>query len=267
MKLQHYDKESLIAEKTPAVYTVLLHEINHPMPLTVLRNGQPVDSSTADIPFLLRPLAMEYAHYRYLLANHFTQILDNDTFSWPLLMQEGDIFTQVQIDKEPRRGILQLDLQPEGLIIRRLLDDGSHISPRTVRIRGWLADFAAKRLVRLTSDNWQLWDVLILDGILQEDGSCLIPPQRFSGIELLSAAGQVPQLDDLTLFIGGNAQSPEQRLLNDYKIDVIVDRQIANNSLFMPSPRQPTAYSPLTSMHSRSFVKRLLLQLRRRCVP
>jgi non-specific serine/threonine protein kinase len=223
MKLQHYDKESLIAEKTPAVYTVLLHEINHPMPLTVLRNGQPVDSSTADIPFLLRPLAMEYAHYRYLLANHFTQILDNDTFSWPLLMQEGDIFTQVQIDKEPRRGILQLDLQPEGLIIRRLLDDGSHISPRTVRIRGWLADFAAKRLVRLTSDNWQLWDVLILDGILQEDGSCLIPPQRFSGIELLSAAGQVPQLDDLTLFIGGNAQSPEQRLLNDYKIDVIVD--------------------------------------------
>jgi non-specific serine/threonine protein kinase len=223
MNLYHDDKEFLAPQQTPAVYTVLLNEIDHPLPLTVLRNGQPVNSSTPDIPVLLRPLAMEYAHYRYLLANHFTQILDNDTFSWPLLVQDGKIFTQVRIEKGPRRGILSLDLRPEGLYIRRLLDDGSSVSPRTLRIRGWLADFAAKRLVRLASDNWQLWDKIILDGTLQVDGSCLISPQRFSGIELIAAAGQPPQLDDLALAIAGSAQLPEQRQLDDYKIDVILD--------------------------------------------
>ena len=223
MNLDHNDKEPSVQKKAPAAYSVLLHETDHPLPLTVLCNGHPVDSTTEDIPLLLRPLAMEYAHYRYLLANHFTQILDNDNFSWPLLMQDGDAFTPVQINKKPRRGILHFDLQPEGLIVRRLLDDGSPISHRTARIRGWLIDFTTKRLVRLSSDNWQLWDRLILDGSLQNDGCCLIPPQRFSGIELIGTAGQMPQMDDLTLAIAGNAQSPKQRLLNEYKIDVILN--------------------------------------------
>ncbi|MDO9080637.1 MAG: hypothetical protein Q7U44_07530, partial [Desulfuromonadales bacterium] len=237
MILYQSEKETFVPDETPAAYAVLLHEIDHPLPLTVLRNGKPVDSTTADIPLLLRPLAMEYSHYRYLLANHFTQILDNDTFSWPLLVQDGDTYTSVRIDKDPRRGILHFDLQPEGLIVRRLLDDGSQLSPRTAHIRGWLADFATKRFVRLASDNWQLWDSLILAGILQNDGSCLIPPPRFSGIELIAAAGQTPQLDDLTLSISGNVQSPQQRLLKDYKIDVILDAT-DNEQLFIHAVTQ-----------------------------
>jgi non-specific serine/threonine protein kinase len=223
MNLQQNDQKSITTEKTTAVYTVLLNEIDQPLPLTVLRNGQPVDSSTPDLPLLLRPLALEYAHYSFLLANHFTQLLNNGTFSWPLLVREGDTLAPVQIDKEPRRGILHFDLRPEGLIVRRLLDDGSSISPRTLRIRGWHADFATKRLVRLASDNWHLWDNIILDGKLQVDGSCLIAPQHFSGIELLAAADQLPPLDDLSLAVAGSAQPPERRQLNDYKIDVILD--------------------------------------------
>ena len=221
MDMHHSDVKS--PAKTEAVYTVLLNEIDHPLPLTVLRNGQPVNSSTPDLPLLLRPLALEYAHYSFLLANHFTQLLDKGTFTWPLLVREGDALAAVQIERELRQGILHFDLRPEGLLIRRLLDDGSSVSRRTLRIRDWLADFATKRLVRLTSSNWHLWDKIIMEGTLQVDGSCLIDPQRFSGIELLAAAGQAPPLEDLSLAIAGRAQPPEQRLLDDYKIDVILD--------------------------------------------
>jgi non-specific serine/threonine protein kinase len=223
MNLHHNDPKSLASKKTAVGYTVLLNEIDHPLPLTVLRNGQPVDSTTPDLPLLLRPLALEYAHYSFLLANHFTQLLDKGTFSWPLLVREGDTLVPMQIEKEPRQGILHFDLRPKGILVRRLLDDGRSVSPRTLRIRGWLADFATKRLVRLASDNWQLWNKIILEGTLQVDGSCLIDPQRFSGIELIAAAGQAPPLDDLALAVAGSAQTPERRLLNDYKIDVILD--------------------------------------------
>lgn len=223
MKSYLNDVKSSGIKETAADYSVLLNESDHPLPLTVLRDGRPVTSTPADIPALLRPLTMEHSYYSFLLANHFTQLLDHGTFVWPLLVREGDTLKKIEIEKEQRQGFLSFNLVDEGLIVRRILDDGSRISPRSIRIRGWLADFSARRMVRLSRDNWQLWEHMILDGALRDDGSCLVPLHSFRGIELLAESGQLPRIDDLPLSVAGHQQTPEPRLMSEYKIDVILD--------------------------------------------
>lgn len=223
MTLQTDVITSLHEDQIPAHFAILLNEADHPLPLTVLRNGLPAKSSSPDIPLHLQPLAMNHPSYRLLLINHFAQLLRSDRFTWPILMGAGEGLIEARIDKKPQRGSLHIDLSAEGLIVRRLLDDGSRISARTLRLGNWLADFAEKRLVYIESDNWHLWKEITTDGVIQADGSCHLPTQSFKGIELLSNSDPSPVADGFRLSLGDTPQLPVTRLSNDYRVDVIPD--------------------------------------------
>jgi non-specific serine/threonine protein kinase len=212
--------------RAAAVYAVVLEERYGVPCVEVIRDGLPVHPFDRGLPAPLRPLLSgPYDYYGGRPSAALTALLDAGTFSWPVFVREGEVLAPLAVDPPvTRRGRLRLDARADGLLARRVLDDGTLLGGSLFWLDSWVADIEQRRLVRLASPGvWSLWGELLAQvAPVPGEGYRLAWP-NFYGIEMLTEVGESPPLDDFLLLADGREEEPAAAPLQAYLLKVDTD--------------------------------------------
>jgi superfamily II DNA or RNA helicase len=193
--------------------------------LAVTRNGRPIAPFDRRLPAPLRPLQPGPYGNGPRLAAALAALLDEGSFRWPVRWREEDRSFPLTVEPpDQRRGRLRLDAGKNGLQLGRVLENGTPLGERLIRIGPWVVDVDRRRLLRLAEPSvWSLWDPIAEDADPGREPGIRNYHGPFGGIEIPEESEAPPALEDFLLCSNGREETPAIERLDDYCLQVKSD--------------------------------------------
>ena len=191
----------------------------------VTHNGRPTHPFDRRLPPPLRSLQPGLNSYGPRTAAALSALLDAGAFPWPVLWRNGTNLQPLAVEPpDQRHGRLLIDAEKNGLRIGRVLDDGTLLGERLIRLGSWIADLDRRRLIRLSApEAWSLWNDLSDTTGLTADPGLRSGILNFGGIEIPEESDEAPPLEEFLLRTGDREETAVATLLEDYCLQIRSD--------------------------------------------